>query len=100
LDTLAATTRLRSLAAASWIDDGEDNGPYINIAFEATDPAGLWAAIRGQLLADPELAGATIVVCEGEHGWHDYLLLHHFDPTEPLDEAGRTMSSARWRDDR
>ena len=33
----------------------------------------------------PGLAAAAIIVCEGEHGWDDYLLLHHFDPAEPLD---------------
>jgi hypothetical protein len=32
------------------------------------------------------LAQAAIVVCEGELGWDDYLLLHHFNSDEELDE--------------
>jgi hypothetical protein len=27
-----------------------------------------------------------IVVCEGERGWDDYLLLHHFDKRQKLDK--------------
>ena len=61
--------------------------PWLYIGFKAADPAGLWAAIQEQFRADPELAGAAIVVCQGEHGWDDYLLLHHFDPSESLDEV-------------
>ena len=33
----------------------------------------------------PELAAAAIVVCRGEHGWDEYLLLRHFDPCQALD---------------
>ena len=33
----------------------------------------------------PELAAAAIVVCRGEHGWGEYLLLRHFDPCQALD---------------
>jgi hypothetical protein len=86
LDARAAVGRLRSLAATSRISEGEDGGLYINIGFEAADPTGLWAAIRDQLRADPALAEAAIVVCQGERGWDDYLLLYHFDLTEPVDE--------------
>jgi hypothetical protein len=33
----------------------------------------------------PELGAAAILVCQGEHGWDEYLLLRHFDPCQALD---------------
>jgi hypothetical protein len=86
LDVAAAVVQLCGLASSSSVSAGEDEGPYINVGFEAADPAGLWAAIREQFRADHALAGAAIVVCQGDYGWDDYLLLHHFDPAEPLDK--------------
>jgi hypothetical protein len=86
LDVSAAVAQLRGLATGAWVSAGEDDGPDIDIGFKADDPAGLWAAIREQFRMVPALAAAAIVVCQGERGWDDYLLLHHFDPSEPLDE--------------
>lgn len=75
-------------------DAGDDAGPYINVSFIAAEPIAAWS--RLQRLYDVSeighrLALSTIVVCEGEDGWDDYLLLHHFDPAENLDrlEADR-----------
>jgi hypothetical protein len=86
LDMRAAAESLRGLQDGSTLSQGEDAGrPYVNIGFEAPDPAKLWAAIREQLRAYPELAAAAIVVCQGEHSWDEYLLLHHFDPCQALD---------------
>lgn len=86
LDASAVVGQLRSLVAGASVRRGEDDGSYIDIGFEAADPIELWAAIREQLRTSPALAAAAIVVCQGERGWDDYLLLHHFDPSEPLDE--------------
>jgi hypothetical protein len=88
LDASAAVAWLRALASGAWIDEGEDAGAYVNISFKCAEPTELWAAIRNQIRADPALAAAAIVVCQGKDGWDDYLLLHHFDPAEPLDEMG------------
>jgi hypothetical protein len=46
--------------------------------------------IRELLQADPALANIAIVVCQGERGWDDYLLLHHFDSSVPLDQLTAT----------
>ncbi len=35
------------------------------------------------------MARATIITCQGKRGWDDYLLLHHFDLSEPLDEISK-----------
>src|SRR5262245_46470862 len=68
---------------------GDDNGPYTNVYVRTRDVAALWGLMREELFSDPvagpHLKCAAIVVCEGNAGWDDYLLLHHFDPAEPLD---------------
>ena len=84
-DVNVAVTRLRALRGASVVR-GEDDGPSINVDCQPADVRALWAEVREQLRADAGLAASAIVCCEGEHGWDDYLLLHHFDPSEPLDE--------------
>lgn len=57
---------------------GQDRGPWVNAHFETPDLAGLWRRLRARLAATGLLAG-TIVTCQGEDGWDDYLLLHHHD---------------------
>jgi hypothetical protein len=89
LDVPEAVARLSRLAASACVTDGEDDGRrYVNVDFKAVDLRGLWARVRAELKTIPGLAGAAIVVCEGEHGWDDYLLLHHFDPAEQRDQFG------------
>lgn len=85
LDADAAVACLQSLATAS-VTRGEDSGPYINVDFLPADVRALWPAVREKIQSDPELAACSIVCCEGEMGWDDYLLLHHFDPSQPLDD--------------
>lgn len=59
-------------------------GPcWIDVSFETTDIHSLWNQLKGDL---QELLIASIVVCQGEHGWDNYLLLHHFDSTVELDK--------------
>lgn len=58
------------------------------MSFIAADPIAAWSRIRRLYDASEigrRLALSTIVVCEGKHGWDDYLLLQHFDPAENLD---------------
>jgi hypothetical protein len=86
LDVAKAVVRLSQLATGVRVSEGVDNGPYLNVDFKADDLSGLWASVREELRAVPGLAGAAIVICQGEHGWDDYLLLHHFNPSEPLDQ--------------
>jgi hypothetical protein len=86
LDATQAVAHLHRLGDDVRVTRGEDRGPYLNIDFATANISALWAAIREQLRAMPEVARAAIVVCEGQQGWDDYLLLHHFDPAEPLDQ--------------
>jgi len=45
----------------------------------------IWNKISETLKKNSELANRIIATCTGQYGWDDYLLLHHFDKTEPLD---------------
>jgi hypothetical protein len=73
------------LAEEVSVSRGEEGGGYVNVGLKAADSVALWAAVRKQLQAEAGLARAAIVVCQGERGWDDYLLLHHFDPSQVLD---------------
>ena len=68
------------------VTEGQEEGRYINLIMEAANPRQTWEAISNELRLDTGFANAAIVCCQGDHGWDDYLLLHHFDRTEPLDE--------------
>ena len=71
------------------VDSGLKNGRFINVNIETSDVASLWKMVRSTLglgTADKSpFSEAAIVVCEGEDGWNDYRLLHHFDGAEQVD---------------
>jgi hypothetical protein len=73
------------------VTEGDDNGSYINFTVTTRDMASLWELMKQELfshpVAGPHLKCAAIVICEGNAGWDDYLLLHHFDGAEPLDSV-------------
>jgi hypothetical protein len=80
-----ALKQLRSLVPGVLVTEGQEDGPYINVDFMTADLFGLWESVRKVLETVPGLNGAAIIVCEGERGWDDYLLLHHFDPQQKVD---------------
>lgn len=53
----------------------------------------LWALIQVDLnlktMAQSPLTVGTIIVCQGELGWDDYFLLHHYDSEIKTDTLGR-----------
>ena len=70
------------------VEVGEDDGRFENIMFDAESPADALSRVRGVL--DSSTVGraarsSCIITCEGERGWDDYLLLHHYDRTLLLD---------------
>jgi len=75
------------------ITEGEEDGPFLNCGFRTKDPGRLWEILQGQVFWErvigPSLAMSSIVVCQGNRGWDDYLLLHHYDRTETLDTLRR-----------
>lgn len=86
----AAIARTASLVRHHQFDEGFDKTPYLNFTFGTEDVKGLWETIKSKIYGDPVFAGpmakASIVVCQGDQGWDDYLQLFHFDQTVPLDE--------------
>ncbi len=68
------------------IVEGEDEGRFINLNVNTDDVKLTWQQIKKPLLQIPYIQTACIIVCEGNHGWNDFLLLHHYDPAEVLDE--------------
>ncbi len=85
VDSLTQLVSIHSPDAVVNVERGDDDGPYTNVNIDAEDIPSLWSVIADALHAEPSLASATIVCCEGENGWDDYLLLHHFDETETID---------------
>jgi hypothetical protein len=92
---LAAVTRLFSDGALMadaelQVSQGLDDVPYVNYDFVASDVQRLWRVLQNQVMEDSTVSGAlskaAVVVCEGEQGWNDYLLLHHYDRREALDD--------------
>jgi hypothetical protein len=81
---IEALAQDHAIVAGFDAQEGEDEGRYLNFTFLAKDPATLWQRIRANVLAEAvighEIASSSIIVCEGDHGWDDYLLLHHYDP--------------------
>jgi hypothetical protein len=94
LDETRTIAMLRSLAGPRdrvTVTRDNDDGPYVNVSIETTDPTSLWTRIRATLLENaeppsPAFARCAIVTCEGKHGWSDYLLLHHFHSAERPDD--------------
>src|SRR5690349_5923195 len=70
--------RLRGITADLLVNEGDDGGPYINIGLKAVDLSRLWGEVQRLLGENSDLANAAIVTCQGDSGWDDYLLLHHF----------------------
>jgi hypothetical protein len=91
VDPTAAVDRLRRIAKhhaignAVHATEGYDEGRYINVSFESADVVRLWMALKEELGNDSALANVSTICCQGDDGWNDYLLLHHFDATQMLD---------------
>ena len=71
------------------IELGDDGGPYMNYLFETNNLIKLWETVRRKIFEEKvigqSIKDASIVTAEGESGWSDYLLLHHFDHSQKLD---------------
>ena len=93
-DIQAMVGKLENLSSQATVqnsvsDSGAD-GNYINVNFVTSNVSVLWKAIESTLglssSTPPPVSDGIIVVCEGDHGWEDYLLLYHFDKSEAIDK--------------
>jgi hypothetical protein len=74
------------------VESGQDgNDLFCNINVYAEDAYGFWSNVRSQIFTDnlSRALAIMIVVCEGNNGWDDYLLLYHHDNTEKCDNLNR-----------
>lgn len=93
LERLQALCRLvtsrRALAEYHSIVDGTDEGQHLNFIFETGQPQEFWALLQSVFYEDvrvgPDMARASLTLCEGDQGWDDCLVLHHFDPEVETD---------------
>jgi hypothetical protein len=97
IDTATTKRRLTTVGQSEQVVsrvnvvEGQEDGGYINVTYSSDDLPALWSLVRSALaggqMRGASLLGCAIVVCTGQFGWDDYLLLHHFDPSQPLDEV-------------
>ena len=77
---------LQSFEANPLVKEFNDNGRYADIKFLAENAGDFWAKIQNRLLSNLDVKENMIICCQGKEGWDDFLLLHHFDEAEKLDE--------------
>lgn len=74
-------------------EDGEDEGPYLDLVFETQNPLRSWPLLKRALYGSPRfglgLRQSSTASCTGLDGWNDPLQLYHYDPTVHLDAAGK-----------
>ena len=79
----------RALVVRHSIAEGVDKGRYVNLMFDTAQPRELWGMLHSIFYEDAiigsGLALASMAMCEGDQGWDDYRLLHHFDPEVETD---------------
>ena len=87
--TFDAISQTETSVLRAKIEEGDDDGPYINLMFKTADPNRVWQVVQDQLYAQPVLGEllrqSSMTLCTGATGWDDYLLLHHFNPAFELD---------------
>ena len=80
---------VKSIGRYPELDRDEANDNLLVLNFFTEELPALWADIQTKVLADNTMAewikSSTIIVCEGDNEWQDYLLLSHFDESEKFD---------------
>jgi hypothetical protein len=72
------------------VQKGRPKEAYINFSCWTEGPVlSIWRQVQRLLAEHPVIQNAAIVCCTAEHGWDDYLLLHHYLAEEPLDVLER-----------
>lgn len=82
--------RVRALSRSPEIDKFTEQGQtHLHFNFFTEMPVLLWRDLQQFLYLDadygPQLKACSIAVCEGEQESDEFLLLHHFEPSEKCD---------------
>ncbi len=74
---------------------------YINVNFLTRNRKKAWADIKKAAFDNKKvgaaLKGCAIVICEGQHSWEDYLLLHHFDCSKVTRGEVETLCATAYK---
>ncbi len=84
IEQLRVTDTQPSTVSKVTVTSGSDNGLYINVCFVTANVKVLWPTVRQQVVR-LGLQSASIITCTGSEGWHNYLLLHHFNHEQVTD---------------
>ena len=83
-----------ALVSAYRFSNGNDDGDYYNFDLDTPHPAALWDQIQAAIFEassfGQQIRQSSMAICTGRNGWEDYLLIHHWDPDEDLDEVPAT----------
>lgn len=81
-------TKVKTLGCFPEVDVIDEDGGYVNLNFFSEQMPAVWAKLQSGLLEEEPLGAwvrkVGIIVCEGEQGWDDCVLLSHPDPEESL----------------
>lgn len=82
-------TSRRALAERHSIVDGTGKDQHVTLIFETGQPQEFWALLQAVFYEDikvgRDMVQASLALCEGDQGWDDCLVLHHFDPEVQTD---------------
>ena len=81
-----AQSIMTELGLQAIVDQGEDNGIYINLTIKTENPKADCMKLKNNLLITEPYRRSSIATCEGKNRWTDYLLLHHYDRTMITDD--------------
>lgn len=80
---------VRSIGRYPEVDSDEGDSHSVNLNFFTEDLQRFWREFQEGVLNDaalgPWVRKTAIIVCEGDQGWDDYLLLWHYDQTHTAD---------------
>jgi len=85
VDALVTIAQSHPATARVDIVSGDDDGPYTNVNIDSGNVSSLWPSLRDAIVSDAKLSSCVIACCEGNDGSDDYLLLYHYDKSEPID---------------
>ena len=81
---------VRSIGRFPEVDQDDVDPKSINLNFFTEDLQGFWQQFQQGVLNDPELGAwvkrIAVIVCEGDQGWDNYLLLWHHDQSQDTDD--------------
>jgi len=85
LRKLAQRPDIAAMGTTAKVESGNE---YVNVKFKTQNAPALWEEILiyfPKLKSFSTILNGLIIVCEGDKGWGDYLLLYHFSSKEKLD---------------